>query len=175
MRGTLRTCIYRVVWYVNVSLMSLILVAYLQDNGLWNQCFLGFCSDFCQYNWFPSPLAMCLASKGSALGLLAVHLCQFNKHLLWITMVVHNIEKADYLVCTPNAKICIALYTLHTRVRLLWVMGISEKIGGRKTEAEPKSHINYLQPMAVIFGLKTFCSRKSDSPYLHIFEQHNDC
>ena len=52
-------------------------------------------------------------------------------------------------------------------------MGISEKIGGRRTEAEPKNHINCLELMAVIFGLKTFCSRKSDSPYLHIFEQYN--
>ena len=53
-------------------------------------------------------------------------------------------------------------------------MGISEKIGGRRTEAEPKSHINCLELMAVIFGLKTFCSRKSDSSYLYIFEQY-DC
>ena len=49
-----------------------------------------------------------------------------------------------------------------------------QKIGGRRTEAKPKSHINCLELMAVIFGLKTFCSRKSDSPYLHIFEQY-DC
>ena len=34
-------------------------------------------------------------------------------------------------------------------------MGISEKIGGRRTEAKPKSHINCLELMAVIFGLKT--------------------
>ena len=54
-------------------------------------------------------------------------------------------------------------------------MGISEKIGGRRTEAEPKSHINCFELMAVIFGLKAFCSRKSGSPYLHIFEQYNDC
>ena len=46
-------------------------------------------------------------------------------------------------------------------------MGISEKIGGRRTEAEPKSYINCLELMAVIFGLKAFCSRKSDSPYLN--------
>ena len=80
----------------------------------------------------------------------------------------------DYLICTPNAKICIILYTLHTRVRVLWVMGI-EKIGGRRTEAEPKSHINCLELLAVILGLKAFYSRKRDSPYLHIFEQCNDC
>ena len=51
---------------------------------------------------------------------------------------------------------------------MLWVMGI-EEIGGRRTEAEPKSHINCLELMAVIFSLKAFCSRKSDSPYLYIF------
>ena len=33
-------------------------------------------------------------------------------------------------------------------------MGISEKIGGRRTEVEPKSHINCLELMAVMFGLK---------------------
>ena len=167
MWGILRTYIYRVAWCVNASVMSLILVAYLQDNGLWNHCFVGFCSDLCQYNCAPYPLEMCLASEGSALGLLAVCLYQFNKQLQWW---FNNIEKADYLVCTPNAKICITLYTLHTRVRVLWVMGI-EKIGGRRTEAEPKSHINCLELMAVI--LKAFCSRKSDSPCLHIFQQYN--
>ena len=46
-------------------------------------------------------------------------------------------------------------------------MGISEKIGGRRTEAEPKSHINCLELMAVIFCFKAFFSRKSDSPDLH--------
>ena len=50
-----------------------------------------------------------------------------------------------------------------------------KKIGGRLTEAEPKSHINCLELMAVIFGFKVFGSRKSDSPYLHTFEQYNDC
>lgn len=49
-------------------------------------------------------------------------------------------------------------------------MGI-EKIGGKRTEAEPKS----LELMPVIFGLKAFCSRKIDSPYLYLFEQYNDC
>ena len=137
MWGILRTCIYRVVWYVNVSLMSLILVAYLQDNGLWNQCFLGFCSDFCQYNCVPSPpLPNVFGIKGQCLGLISS-----ASELQWW---LHNMEKADYLVCTPNAKICITLYTLHTRVRVLWVMDISEKIGGRRTEAETKSHNNCL-------------------------------
>ena len=46
-------------------------------------------------------------------------------------------------------------------------MGISEKIGGRRTEAEPKNQINCLELMAVIFGLKAFCSRKNDSPCLN--------
>ena len=166
MWGILRTCIYRVVWYVNVSLMSLILVPYLQDWGLlytlWNQCldqprhldFLSFCSDFCQCNGVPFSLAraMCWASKGSALGLLAVCLYQFkgkkqtNKHLSELQWWFHNVEKADSLLRTPNAKVCITLYTLHTRVRVLWVMGI-EKIGGRRTEAEPKS-----RPVAEVFG-----------------------
>ena len=77
------------------------------------------------------------------------------------------ILRTDYLVCTPNAKICITLYTLHTRVRVLCVIGISEKIGDRRNEAEPKSHISCLELMAVIFGLKAFCSRKSNSPYLN--------
>jgi len=48
-------------------------------------------------------------------------------------------------------------------------MGI-EKTGGRKTEAEAKSHINCLELIAVNFGLKAFYRRKSASLYLHIFE-----
>ena len=39
-------------------------------------------------------------------------------------------------------------------------MGI-EKTGGKRTEAEPKSQIHCLELMAVNFGLKAFCSRKS--------------
>ena len=55
---------------------------------------------------------MCLALKGSALGLLAVRLYQNNnkkqtKTLSELQWWFHNIEKADYLLCTPNAKICI--------------------------------------------------------------------
>ena len=50
-----------------------------------------------------------------------------------------------------------------------------KKIGGSRTEAEAKSRINCLELMVVIFGLKAFCSRKSDSSYLHIFELYNDC
>ena len=71
-------------------------------------------------------------------------------------------------------RFAITLYTLHTRVRVLWVMGI-EQIGGRRTEAEAKSHINCLELMAVIFSLKAFCSRKSASPCLYIFEEYNNC
>ena len=66
-----------------------------------------------------SPLEMCLASKGCALGLLAVCLYQFkNKHLSELQWWFQNIEKADYRLCTPNAKICMTLYTLHKRVRV---------------------------------------------------------
>ena len=54
-------------------------------------------------------------------------------------------------------------------------LGCCESWASVKTEAEPKSHINCLELMAVIFGLKAFYSRKIDSPYLHIFEQYNDC
>ena len=90
---------------MNVSLMLLILVAYIQDWGLLytlrNQCL-----DQLRHLVFQvfvlisvritihSPLEMCLASKGSALGLLAVCLYQFkNKHVSELQWWFQNIEK----------------------------------------------------------------------------------
>ena len=85
---------------------------------------------------------MFLGSKGCAFGLLAVFLYQFkNKHLSELQWWFQNIEKADYLLCTPNAKILHNPVHASQRVRILRVMGI-EKTGGTRTEAEPKSHIN---------------------------------
>ena len=90
---------------MNVSLMLLILVAYIQDWGLLytlrNQCldqlrhlvfqvFVLICVGITIH----SPLEMCPASKGSALGLLAVCLYQFkNKHLSELQRWFQNIEK----------------------------------------------------------------------------------
>ena len=42
------------------------------------------------------------------------------------------------------------------------------------SEAEPRSPTNSHEVMAVSFGLKAFCSSRSDSPYLRIFEQYNN-
>ena len=64
MWGIWRTRIYKEVRYMNVSLMLLILVAYLQDSGvLWTvKSVLGpvetlvlsrFCAELCQYNCVP--------------------------------------------------------------------------------------------------------------------------
>jgi len=56
---------------------------------------------------------------GSALVLLAVYLYQVKKALqLELQWWYNNIEKAGYPLFTPNAKIGITLYTLHTSVRV---------------------------------------------------------
>ena len=64
---------------------------------------MGFCSDFSQYNCVPSPLEMCLASKGSALRLLAVCL-DIKKHLSELQWWFHNIEKADLFPLYAKCK-----------------------------------------------------------------------
>ena len=75
---------------------------------------------------------MFLASKGCAFSLLAVCLCQFkNKHLSELQWWFQNIEKADYLLCTPNAKI------LHNPVHAVTQgLGFYESWALKKQEAE---------------------------------------
>ena len=69
----------------------------------------------------------------------------------------YNIDKAAYPICTPNSKIDVTLYTDASNNRWGAVMG-TEKTGSRWTEAKSNNHINCLELMAVLFGLKAFCS-----------------
>lgn len=68
----------------------------------------------------------------------------------------NNIETADYPICTPNAKIDVTLYTDASNDGWGAVMG-GEKTGGRWTETESANHINCLELMAVLLGLKALC------------------
>ena len=81
MWGIWRTRIYKEVRYMNVSLMLLILVAYLQDSGVLctvksvlgpveTLVLSGFCAELCQYNCVPLPK--------QCLRLLTVNLYQFH-------------------------------------------------------------------------------------------------
>ena len=70
-----------------------------------------------------------------------------------------NIENVDYQVCIPNSKIDITLYTDASNDGWGAVMGTT-KTGGRWNEAEASHHINYLELMAIFYGLKAFCSKE---------------
>ena len=85
---------------MNVSLMLLILVAYIQDWGLLytlrNQCldqlrhlvFPGFCSDFCWY-YYPLPTGNVSGIKGQCLGLISsVYISVQKQTPIRTTMVV---------------------------------------------------------------------------------------
>jgi len=69
----------------------------------------------------------------------------------------NNIETADYPICTPNAKIDVTLYTDASNKGWGAVMS-GEKTGGRWTDTESDNHINCLELMAILFGLKAFCT-----------------
>lgn len=80
----------------------------------------------------------------------------------------YNIDKTAYPICTPNSKIDVTLYTAASNNGWGAVMG-TEKTGGRWTEAESNNHINCLDLMAVLFGLKAFCRTMTFYPYSHLF------
>ena len=67
-----------------------------------------------------------------------------------------NLDDAVFPVCLPHSNIDITLYTDASNMGWGAVMG-TEKTGGRWNEVEATHHINYLELMAVLHGLKAFC------------------
>ena len=103
-------------------------------------------------------------TKSSGLALLALYLNHFKRALQSYNRVVKKIEIAGYPFCTPNAKVGITLYILHTRVKVQsWASKKEETEGLKLTQR----HISIaLNSWLVLFGLKVFCSRMKN---VHIY------
>ena len=92
-------------------------------------------------------------------GNYSAYMTLFEESLQELQWWCDNIENVDYKICIPNSKINITLYTDASNDGWGAVMGTS-KTGGRWNEAEASHHINYLELMAIFFGLKAFCMKE---------------
>ena len=92
-------------------------------------------------------------------GNYSAYMTLFEESLQELQWWCDNIENVDYKICIPNSKIDITLYTDASNDGWGAVMGTS-KTGGRWNEAEASHHINYLELMAIFFGLKAFCMKE---------------
>ena len=92
-------------------------------------------------------------------GNYSAYMTLFEESLQELQWWCDNIENVDYKICVPNSKINITLYTDASNDGWGAVMGTS-KTGGKWNEAEASHHINYLELMAIFFGLKAFCSKE---------------
>lgn len=72
-----------------------------------------------------------------------------------------NIETANYPICLPNSKIDMTIYTDASKKGWGAVKN-AEKIGGRWSDDEAKNHINQLELLAALFGLKSFCKNEQN-------------
>lgn len=70
-----------------------------------------------------------------------------------------NIEIVNYPICLPNSKIDMTIYTDASKKGWGAVKN-KEKIGGRWSDDEAKNHINHLELLAALFGLKSFCKNE---------------
>lgn len=68
-------------------------------------------------------------------------------------------ENVNSQICIPNSRIGITLYTGASNDGWGAVMGTS-KTRGRLNGAVASYHINYLELMAIFYGLEAFCSKE---------------
>ncbi|XP_058973292.2 uncharacterized protein [Pocillopora verrucosa] len=75
-----------------------------------------------------------------------------------------NIQTNNYPILLPNSKVDVIIYT-DASTKGWGAVKETEKIGGRWSEEEAKYHINCLELLAAIFGLKAFCKNE---PGIHV-------
>ena len=70
-----------------------------------------------------------------------------------------NIQTNNYPILLPNTKVDVIIYT-DASTKGWGAVKETEKIGGRWSEEEAKYHINCLELLAAMFGLKAFCKNE---------------
>ena len=107
-----------------------------------------------------------LGIKEQCLGLISSVSISIQKSLAKLQWWCDDIEKAAYLLFTPNAKTDIALHMLHTMVRVQsWALKKQEAQGVR---LDQRITLIAFELMAAFFGLKAFGSRKSVHIYIYL-------